>query len=163
FVLSEDGRILIGPTGAQDEPSPISSLAQQLSHAATHWGLATWPDGKQYVTAARHSRPYGRSPGTKWIAVARPPVTIAFAASHELRTPLTPLLLVAQYLETKSLPDEIRADIQVIRRNAELEARLIDDLLDLTRIARGKLELRHEPLDVHTVIDHALGICRQDI
>src|SRR5439155_3951047 len=83
--------------------------------------------------------------------------------SHELRTPLTPLLLVAQYLEKRPLPEEIRADIEIIRRNAELEARLIDDLLDLTRIARGKLELRHEPVDVQTVIEHALDICRQDI
>ncbi|HEX8322413.1 MAG TPA: DUF4118 domain-containing protein, partial [Tepidisphaeraceae bacterium] len=55
--------------------------------------------------------------------------------SHELRTPLTPVLGLATVLEhDPSLSDEVRADATIIRRNVELEARLIDDLLDITRI-----------------------------
>src|SRR5262249_16857043 len=54
--------------------------------------------------------------------------------SHELRTPLSPMLFSAQYLLSGDLPDYIRSDIEMILRNAQLEARLIDDLLDLTRI-----------------------------
>jgi CheY-like chemotaxis protein len=47
----------------------------------------------------------------------------------------------------------------VIRRNVELEARLIDDLLDLTRISRGKLELRREVVDVRQILAHAIEVC----
>ena len=64
------------------------------------------------------------------------------ALSHELRTPLTPVLLTATALENEGLlPEAFRPQIALIRRNVELEARLIDDLLDLTRISRGKLQL----------------------
>jgi K+-sensing histidine kinase KdpD len=62
--------------------------------------------------------------------------------SHELRTPLTPVLLTVSLMESHpSLPADLRADVETIRRNVELESRLISDLLDLTRIAKGKLQL----------------------
>ena len=55
--------------------------------------------------------------------------------SHELRTPLTPVLALVSHLETEAgLPEALRSDLGTIRRNVEIEARLIDDLLDLTRI-----------------------------
>jgi PAS domain S-box-containing protein len=80
--------------------------------------------------------------------------------SHELRTPLTPVLALASSLEAdESLPDAARKALAVIRRNVELEARLIDDLLDLTRISRGKLELHSEVVDVRQVLAHAVDIC----
>ncbi len=86
------------------------------------------------------------------------------ALSHELRTPLTPVLMAAVALEqTPNVPDHVRRDLAMIRRNVELEARLIDDLLDLTRIAKGKLELRTGPIDVHHVVKRALEICRADL
>jgi PAS domain S-box-containing protein len=80
------------------------------------------------------------------------------ALSHELRTPLTPALAAATYLEnnTEKLPPEFAEDIEIIKRNVQLQARLIDDLLDLTRIARGKLHLELEDCDAHTVIRNAL-------
>jgi signal transduction histidine kinase/CheY-like chemotaxis protein len=83
--------------------------------------------------------------------------------SHELRTPLTPVLLTASMLERhENLPAEVLEDLRAIRRNIELEARLIDDLLDLTRIARGKLQLNMETTDLHAVIHSAIGICCSD-
>ena len=84
--------------------------------------------------------------------------------SHELRTPLTPALTVLQMLEGQpQLPDQTRQDIALARRNIELEARLIDDLLDLTRINRDKLKLLFETLDLHAVLRNALGVCREEI
>lgn len=84
--------------------------------------------------------------------------------SHELRTPLTPVLLsVASLVETPGLPAEVVDDLRMIHRNIELEARLIDDLLDLTRIARGKLSLRLGTVDAHDCLRNALEICRNDI
>src|SRR6195256_1625957 len=83
--------------------------------------------------------------------------------SHELRTPLTPVLTSALALETENLPDEIRDSLQMIRRNVELEARLIDDLLDLTRISKGKVQLSFEIVDAHTLLRNALEICQEEI
>jgi len=77
--------------------------------------------------------------------------------SHELRTPLTPVLAVISSLEASDrLPDELRGEIAMVRRNIELEARLIDDLLDVTRISRGKLELQYQEVDLRQVIEHAI-------
>jgi CheY-like chemotaxis protein len=67
-------------------------------------------------------------------------------------------LAAATYLEdnTEKLPAEFAQDVEIIKRNVQLQARLIDDLLDLTRIARGKLHLELEDCDAHTVIRNAL-------
>jgi HAMP domain-containing protein/signal transduction histidine kinase/CheY-like chemotaxis protein len=84
--------------------------------------------------------------------------------SHELRTPLTPVLASALALESETeLPREIQESLQMIRRNVELEARLIDDLLDLTRIDRGKVQLNFEIVDAHTLLQNALEICQPEI
>ena len=80
--------------------------------------------------------------------------------SHELRTPLTPVLLTVSLLQRRTdLAADLREDLQTIARNVELEARLIDDLLDLTRVARGKLQLSREITDLHAIMIRALEIC----
>ena len=85
------------------------------------------------------------------------------ALSHELRTPLTPVLLTANAMAVDpSLPADLRGDLEMIRRNVELEARLIDDLLDLTRITRGKLQIAAKATDVHEMLALALDICQSD-
>lgn len=83
--------------------------------------------------------------------------------SHELRTPLTPVLAAASLLQTHDLPADLEEYVEVIRRNVELEARLIDDLLDLTRVAKGKLQLNLEIIDVHAVLRQVYKICSSDI
>jgi PAS domain S-box-containing protein len=84
--------------------------------------------------------------------------------SHELRTPLTPALAAASYLaEHEGLPSEFREEVNAIWRNVELEARLIDDLLDITRIARGKIELHREPVDAHRLLRSGVEIAHKDM
>jgi signal transduction histidine kinase/CheY-like chemotaxis protein len=85
--------------------------------------------------------------------------------SHELRTPLTPVLAIASSLAADELiPPGPRRQLETVRRNVELEARLIDDLLDLTRIARGKLDLRQEVTDLRAVVEHTIEIsCAREI
>jgi PAS domain S-box-containing protein len=86
------------------------------------------------------------------------------ALSHELRTPLTPVLMAVESLESDhALPDAARRELAVLRRNVELEARLIDDLLDITRIVRGKVELKPDVVEVHAVLGAAVDICRADL
>jgi two-component system, cell cycle sensor histidine kinase and response regulator CckA len=84
--------------------------------------------------------------------------------SHELRTPLNPVLLWADgLLNQPGLDPDLEQGLRMVCRNIELEARLIEDLLDLTRIARGKLQLRLQPTDVHELIKHAIEIVRADV
>lgn len=79
--------------------------------------------------------------------------------SHELRTPLTPALAAASALERdRSIPENVREDIGMIRRNIGIQARLIDDLLDLTKISRGKVELDRRVLPVDGVLRDVAGI-----
>ncbi len=83
--------------------------------------------------------------------------------SHELRTPLAPVLGALATLERQGeLPAQVREDLRLVKRNVELEARLIDDLLDLTRIAKGKLELVRTRIDVHAALHHVVDMCHQD-
>jgi two-component system CheB/CheR fusion protein len=80
--------------------------------------------------------------------------------SHELRTPLTPVLATVNLIEARTdLPADLRADLVNIRQNIEMEARLIDDLLDLTRVNRGKVELRNQTIDAHAAVHSALQTC----
>jgi len=85
------------------------------------------------------------------------------ALSHELRTPLTPVLMTATALASDpTLPGETREQLDMMRRNIELEAQLIDDLLDLTTISRGKLVLAPMITDLHALLGHTHEIIRSD-
>jgi PAS domain S-box-containing protein len=84
--------------------------------------------------------------------------------SHELRTPLTPVLTAVTLLQTREeTSDDLRAELELIRRNVQLEAKLIDDLLDVTRISRGIIELHREEVDVHACLMKTLEICRTEL
>ncbi|WP_395748850.1 ATP-binding protein [Prosthecobacter sp.] len=83
--------------------------------------------------------------------------------SHELRTPLTPVLMTACALqEDVSLSDDVRQQLRMIERNISLESRLIDDLLDITRITHGKLSLRSEPCNVHSLLFHVVEMVQDE-
>lgn len=70
--------------------------------------------------------------------------------SHELRTPLAPITTAVHVLEkVAQVDDRHRELLPMIRRNVALEARLIDDLLDLTAISAGKVSLQRERVDMH--------------
>lgn len=80
--------------------------------------------------------------------------------SHELRTPLTPVLAALDTLKTERHPPaELDATLAMMRRNIELESQLIDDLLDLTRITKDKLQLQFEPVDAHHAIENVVEMC----
>jgi PAS domain S-box-containing protein len=86
------------------------------------------------------------------------------ALSHELRTPLNPVLLIASdAAKDTTLPDRVRGDFEAIRKSVELEARLIDDLLDLARITNGKLALNSQVHDLHAILSDAVATVRADL
>jgi signal transduction histidine kinase len=80
------------------------------------------------------------------------------ALSHELRTPLTPVLMAVAALQNDAgLTAESQDLLHMMRRNIELESRLIDDLLDATRIHNGKLTIKRMDVDVHELLRHCQG------
>ena len=81
--------------------------------------------------------------------------------SHELRTPLTAVLGWASLMRSGDVPpsDFARA-IEIIERNARSQARLIDDLLDVSRIITGNLHVEFRPLDLASVVDLASDAVR---
>lgn len=86
------------------------------------------------------------------------------ALSHELRTPLNPALLLATSMsEDQAVPAKVRANIDVIAQGIALQAQLIDDLLDITRISGGKLRLDLRSLDAHAALRHVYDILRADV
>jgi CheY-like chemotaxis protein len=125
--------------------------------------VVRWFGTNTDVTAQREVEIALQRARDETLAASRAKDDFLAALSHELRTPLNPVLLLASEAATNpALPASVREDFETIRKYVTLEARLIDDLLDLTRIARGKLLLELEPLDVHTVLREALATVRQE-
>lgn len=84
--------------------------------------------------------------------------------SHELRTPLTPVLAAAGVLAKDArLPADVADDLLMIRRNVSIQSRLIDDLLDLTRIERGKLDLNRQEIRVLDLLQESAAIVGPDL
>ncbi|RYD84308.1 MAG: PAS domain S-box protein, partial [Verrucomicrobiaceae bacterium] len=84
--------------------------------------------------------------------------------SHELRTPLAPVLNTVELLESdEQCPPFMLESLAIIRSNIEIEARLIEDLLDLTAVGRGEMHLARVDCDAHTLIHRAMEICRAGI
>ena len=83
--------------------------------------------------------------------------------SHELRTPLSPIIHAVTLLAESDCPAHLRGAVETIHRNVRLEARLIDDLLDLARVRNDKLHLSFQTVEVHGVLRQAIDICRPEI
>lgn len=84
--------------------------------------------------------------------------------SHELRAPLAPVLLGAQILaRNKAMPADALHAVAVIERNVRLQAHLIDDLLDVSRIMHSKMELALETVDLHASIARAIEVSHPDL
>lgn len=84
--------------------------------------------------------------------------------SHELRTPLSPVVMAIAAMETDTrLPPPLRSDVSMMRRNIDLEVKLIDDLLDMSRVTTGKLRLHPAPVSVHSLLGHVFEICAEDL
>lgn len=97
------------------------------------------------------------------LAASRAKDDFLAALSHELRTPLNPVLLLAsEGANNRDFPQTARADFETIQRNVSLEARLFDDLLDLTRITRGKLSIDAQTHDLHSSLRDALTTVAED-
>ncbi|AWM92294.1 alkaline phosphatase [Pseudomonas sp. 31-12] len=82
--------------------------------------------------------------------------------AHELRNPLTPLTLAAGML-MRSSPERLATIQAIIERQTSHIARLVDDLMDVSRAQTGKLNLNFQPVDIATIIDETVNVCRPAI
>jgi hypothetical protein len=83
--------------------------------------------------------------------------------SHELRTPLAPILGWASILKKNESPEKVRRAAEAIERNVRLQSRMVDDLLDMNRIAQGKMGLDLEIFELPALVRAALETSAQDI
>ncbi len=83
--------------------------------------------------------------------------------SHELRTPLTPVLMAATaMLDNSRTCLSFRPTLAMIRDNILLEVRLIEDLLDVSRLGHGQMTYHFETVDVHALVERCVDICRHE-
>ena len=80
--------------------------------------------------------------------------------SHELRTPLTAMIGWARMLRTQPLEPKAASAIEIIERNAKAQAKIIEDLLDISRIVSGKLRLALAPVDLVPITRDAIEVVR---
>jgi PAS domain S-box-containing protein len=86
------------------------------------------------------------------------------ALSHELRAPLTPIIAILDRWQVqKQLGNEMHAELDVLRRNAALEARLVDDLLDVARITQRKMPLSRQVVDIKVLVHAALEMLNEEV
>ncbi len=137
------------------EARPNEDLLHRMEFFAEQFGLfLARVRAEQTLQAAKESAEQANRAKDRFLAVL----------SHELRTPLTPVVAILESWEKRSdLPDEISGSVSVLLRNIEMEAVLIDDLLDLTRVSQGKIELQRRIVDVHRLLSEVVEICRDAI
>lgn len=83
--------------------------------------------------------------------------------SHELRTSLTPICVAIDMLmDDPCISDENRKLLEMVKENVEIEMRLINDLLEMTRLSNGKIVMEMRQVDVHDVIQKAILVCAPD-
>lgn len=166
-ALSAQSAIIVPLVNRGDVFGAISFI---FTDAARSYNLAeialTQDFGRRVSTAVDHALLYATAQEAQRNAEMASRAKDRFLAmlSHELRTPLTPILFSSSILmEDPTVPDAIREHLRVIVKNAELEARLIDDLLDVTRISRGKLHLSFGIADAHEALRSVLETCSSEL
>ncbi len=132
---------------------------------ANEQGQAEWMVGTNLdVTEQKNAERAIREASEKAVAANAAKDRFLAALSHELRTPLTPVMLVAGvHAKSKKLSEDLREDFEMIHRNIVLEAQLIDDLLDVSRIQQGKMRFDFKIVDVHEAIARSLEMVRSEV
>lgn len=81
--------------------------------------------------------------------------------SHELRTPMTPILGAVYKLRGSRPQDEdLQTSLDMIERNARAQARIVEELLDISRITTGKMDFNRQPADLLSIIQSAIDVVR---
>jgi PAS domain S-box-containing protein len=138
---------------------PVYLAGAAMSGDPMHWvcfviDLTPLKRAEADASAARDAAEQANRAKDRFIAIL----------SHELRTPLNPVsLLLSSLSKDPSIAPPLRSDLEMMRRNVELEFRLIDDLLDMTRVLNGKLSLLRTRCDLHAILREAAALVDADV
>lgn len=133
--------------------------------------LSRLPDGAGFVEIARDSTL--RKEAEETLRAARDAAEMANRAktefianmSHELRTPMNAIIGMSSLLLDEKLPEETRESVQTIRDSADALLEIIDDLLDISKIESGRLDLESQPYDlcgcIEQIVESFAPRCRE--
>ena len=140
---------------------PVELLATVNALLRTRRAEAALEEANSQLQAARAAAETARDAAE---AANRAKDAFLAVLSHELRTPLSPVVMTIAELEQRTdLPEDVRESMSMIRRNIDLETRLIEDLLDVSRVISGKLRLRIEQASLHDILRHAYEVSASDV
>ena len=121
---------------------------------AVWWAASVLWTAEQALQTSKHAAEVAREVAEE---ASRSKDLFMAVVSHELRTPLNPILVLASLLQKRpDLPADVLDDLAVIRRNVELEARIVEDLLCLTRLQREKITLNRQTVDLHAIVEQVI-------
>jgi PAS domain S-box-containing protein len=164
--IDEDEIFIRHGTNLEGSWAHVTARALRDEYGMIHGAVAVFHDITAHKRAVEQQQNLLREREARAEAEAANRAKDRFLAvlGHELRTPLTPVLAGVELLEQRiNANGEFRGTIEIIRRNIELEARLIDDILDLTAIAKGKINLDVGTVDIHAVVRGAIDIFKTEI
>lgn len=160
---------LVGPPASceltlsgAESPVPVRLVSRQASRGALKYVVALIDLREREQAAMEHRQ---LSEGAREARAANDAKDQFIAVlSHELRTPLTPVLAtVSALLMDEETPAHLRATFEMLHRNVNAEARLIDDLLDVTRIARNKMSVERRPMNAHSTVLESIETVRSEL
>jgi PAS domain S-box-containing protein len=152
-VMSLTHGVLGGMFFGHAEAGVFSEMHEQLAMGIAGWTAVAIDNSRLYAAAesARHAAESANRAKDEFLATM----------SHELRTPLNAVLGWATMLRLNGDNEEVRRRAtETIERNARAQAALIEDLLDVSRIVTGKLQLQTGAVELTAVIDAALDSIR---
>ena len=164
--IDEDEIFIRHGTNLEGSWARVTARALRDEQGTIHGAVAVFHDITAHKRAAEQQQNllHEREARAEAEAANRAKDRFLAVLGHELRTPLTPVLAGVELLEQKiNVNGEFKGTIEIIRRNIELEARLIDDILDLTAIAKGKINLDIGTVDIHSAVRCALDIFKTEI
>lgn len=151
--LVSDVPVSVGPPGEGRRHLRMSAHPLRRPDGSVEAALVTWKD----VTAETRTRRELETAREAAEGASRLKDQFIAALSHELRTPLQPILGWTEVLRRhRGLDDVTRRALEAIHRNIRQQVRLVDDLLDLSRIVHGKFTLRFETLDLRDAVRAAV-------
>ncbi|GEP44481.1 hypothetical protein BGE01nite_37720 [Brevifollis gellanilyticus] len=169
-VVSRSGEVIGGLFFGHPEPGIFTADAEEILAGIAAQAAVAIDKARLYQQAQTEITT--RKASEAAMRVAKGEAEIANAAkdhflammSHELRTPLNPALMLAGMLaKDPATPEDMREDLEMIRRSLNLEARLIDDLLDVAKVIQGKLQLEFASHDLNRIVRQAWSLISAEI
>lgn len=162
-VISRSGEVIGGMFFGHPDPGVFGYRAEKLVTALAAQAAVAIDNARLYEAAqkaaAEREQLLESERAARGLAERMSSLKDDFLAtlSHELRTPLSSILGWVQILRRRAdKPDDVRNGLDVIERNSRVQNRLIEDLLDMNRIASGKVRLDIQPVQPITFIEAAL-------